>query len=110
MFALVSRRLQLARPAALRLYSTPSPSLDTQHTRELSDGERNIHNKLLEKFSPTDLAVQDVSGGCGTFYAIKIASESFKGLSIIKQHRLVTQTLKAEIEGIHGLQIKTEVP
>ena len=44
-------------------------------------------------------------GGCGTFYAIVIASDTFKGLSVVKQHRLVTSTLKQEIEGIHGLQV-----
>lgn len=45
-------------------------------------------------------------GGCGTFYAIVIASDDFKGLPIVKQHRLVTETLKQEIEGIHGLQVR----
>ena len=45
------------------------------------------------------------TGGCGSFYAITIASQSFKGLSIVKQHKLVTETLKQEIEGIHGLQV-----
>lgn len=44
-------------------------------------------------------------GGCGSFYAITIASESFKGLSTVKQHKLVTEALKQEIEGIHGLQV-----
>lgn len=36
-----------------RAYSTPSG---------LNDGEKNIYNKLSEKFKPTELAVQDVSG------------------------------------------------
>ena len=46
-------------------------------------------------------------GGCGTFYNIIIASEEFKGLSLVKQQRLVNQTLKEEIQGIHGLQVRT---
>jgi BolA-like protein 3 len=46
-------------------------------------------------------------GGCGSFYAITIASQAFKGLSTVKQHRLVTQVLKEEIEGIHGLQVRS---
>lgn len=45
-------------------------------------------------------------GGCGTFYAITIASSSFSGLPIVKQHRLVNDTLKEEISGIHGLQVR----
>ncbi|KAF9452142.1 bola-like protein [Macrolepiota fuliginosa MF-IS2] len=87
---------------ASRSYSAP-PS-------DLSEGERDIYQKLTEKFSPTTLRVQDVSGGCGSFYAIMIASDQFKGLSRVKQHQLVTQTLEKEIASIHGLQIKTVVP
>lgn len=45
-------------------------------------------------------------GGCGSFYAITITSEAFKGLPIVKQHKLVTETLKQEIAGIHGLQVR----
>ncbi|KAI0092574.1 bola protein, partial [Irpex rosettiformis] len=70
-----------------------------------SDGEKDIHAKLTDRFNPTELAVQDVSGGCGTFYAISITSEVFKGLPTVKQHRLVNEVLKKEIEGIHGLQV-----
>ena len=44
-------------------------------------------------------------GGCGTFYNIIVASEQFKGLPLVKQQRLVNQTLKDEIKGIHGLQV-----
>lgn len=46
------------------------------------------------------------TGGCGTFYQIIIASDEFKGLSLVKQQRLVNQTLKEEIQGIHGLQVR----
>ncbi|PBL02168.1 bola-like protein [Armillaria gallica] len=94
----ITRRLF---PAArhLRSLTTAVPPTD------LSEGEQNIYSKLTQKFSPSQLQVQDVSGGCGTFYAITIASRSFKGLPIVKQHKLVTETLKQEIEGIHGLQV-----
>ncbi|KAK7060267.1 hypothetical protein VNI00_001032 [Paramarasmius palmivorus] len=81
--------------------STPQPPSG------LSEGEQHIYAKLTERFTPSQLQVQDVSGGCGSFYAITIASDAFKGLPMIKQHRLVTETLKKEIGGIHGLQIKT---
>lgn len=49
-------------------------------------------------------------GGCGTFYAITIASKAFKGISVVKQHRLVNEVLKKEIEGIHGLQVLSLTP
>jgi stress-induced morphogen len=44
-------------------------------------------------------------GGCGSMYAIDIASASFEGKSIVKQHRLINDLLKEEIKGMHGLQV-----
>lgn len=46
-----------------------------------------------------------LAGGCGSFYAIHISSPQFKGLSTIKQHKLVNQCLKEEVKAIHGLQV-----
>ncbi|KAI0079717.1 bola-like protein [Panus rudis PR-1116 ss-1] len=104
MLSLVRRRLaSRSLPGALRPYTAPPPP-------GLSDGEQAIYRKLADKFQPDDLRVQDVSRGCGTFYAISITSNSFKGLPTVKQHRLVNETLKQEIEGIHGLQLKTAAP
>ncbi|OXG87631.1 hypothetical protein C349_01410 [Cryptococcus neoformans var. grubii Br795] len=88
--------------AALRLYSTPSaasPSLDS--------GEEAIYKKLKERFPGSRLEVQDVSGGCGSFYTILISSPAFKGLTTVKQHKMVNECLKEDIKGIHGLQLKT---
>ncbi|TFK74505.1 bola-like protein [Pluteus cervinus] len=75
-----------------------------------SEGEQKLVDMLKAKLTPTRVRVQDVSGGCGTFYAIEIESEAFKGLSMVKQHKLVSEALKQEIEGMHGLQIKTLIP
>ncbi|KAH8830636.1 bola protein, partial [Flagelloscypha sp. PMI_526] len=72
---------------------------------DLDGGELNIFTKLNDNFSPSKLQVQDVSAGCGTFYAIEIVSPAFKNLSMVKQHQLVNKTLKEEIAGIHGLQV-----
>jgi len=47
------------------------------------------------------------TGGCGSFYAIHISSPLFKGLTTIKQHRLVNECLKEEVKDIHGLQVST---
>ncbi|KIK42973.1 hypothetical protein CY34DRAFT_804291 [Suillus luteus UH-Slu-Lm8-n1] len=104
---MLTLRRGLAASRALRRFST-KPNLTPP--ANLSEGERLIYEKLTDKFLPTELAVQDISGGCGDFYAIKIASEAFKGLSTLNQHRLVTRVLKQEIEGIHGLQVKTIPP
>ncbi|RDB23257.1 putative bolA-like protein C4B3.11c [Hypsizygus marmoreus] len=104
MLSLAARRLARPPPSHVVRAFTASAA---RCTPSLSDGEQTIHDKLTAKFAPSQLKVQDVSGGCGSFYAITIASEAFSGLSIVKQHKLVTETLKQEIEGIHGLQIKT---
>jgi BolA-like protein 3 len=92
--------------------------------QSLSEGEQAILDKLTDRFAPTAISVQDVSGvfygahmlvnvnvtdsgigGCGSFYAISITSDAFKDLPTVKQHRLVNEVLKKEIEGIHGLQV-----
>ena len=44
-------------------------------------------------------------GGCGSFYAITIASEKLKGLPILKQHRTIKGVLKDDMAGLHGLQV-----
>ncbi|KAI8368583.1 bola protein [Choanephora cucurbitarum] len=90
-------RLSVARRA---FYSTQIPT-------GLSEGERHIFTKLTEALSPHQLSVADVSGGCGSMYAINIASKKFEGTSIVKQHRMVNEVLKEEIKGMHGLQLKT---
>ncbi|KLO07478.1 bola-like protein [Schizopora paradoxa] len=94
-----SQRFSVQRHAfAIRAYSTPPPD-------DMDEGERNIHEKLSKRFDTSRVQVQDVSGGCGTFYAITIASKAFTGIPTVKQHRLVNETLKSEISGIHGLQV-----
>jgi len=53
--------------------------------------------------------VNDVSGGCGSMYAIEIVSQRFEGLSMVKQHRIVNEVLAEEIKGWHGVQLRTKV-
>ena len=47
------------------------------------------------------------AGGCGSFYAITIASKDFKDVPMLKQHKMVNGVLKDEISGIHGLQVRS---
>ncbi|EON64390.1 hypothetical protein W97_03621 [Coniosporium apollinis CBS 100218] len=73
-----------------------------------SEGELHIFKKLKEQLAPVKLEVQDISGGCGSMYALDIVSPKFKGLPVIKQHRLVNQVLADEIKNWHGVQLKTK--
>lgn len=56
------------------------------------------------------MQVQDISGGCGSMYALDIVSEQFKGLPVIKQHKMVNKVLAEEIKKWHGVQLKTKAP
>ncbi|KAF2629453.1 bola-like protein [Macroventuria anomochaeta] len=73
----------------------------------LNEAELHIFNKIRGELEPTKLEVQDISGGCGSMYAIEIESAKFKGLTVIKQHKLVNQVLKEEIAQWHGVQLRT---
>lgn len=84
-----------ARALGLRLYSgTPE--------------ESRIQDKLRKALEPERLQVVDISGGCGSMFAIDVTSAKFKGLSIVKQHKLVNEILKDDIQRWHGLQLRTK--
>lgn len=70
--------------------------------------EQKIYDMLKQRFDPKALEVRDVSGGCGLMFAITVESAQFKGIPMIKQHRLVNEALKDEIAKWHGLQLKTK--
>ncbi|PWN36253.1 bola-like protein, partial [Meira miltonrushii] len=70
-------------------------------------GEKDIEDILRKEFAPKQMQVQDVSGGCGSFYSIVIVSSKFKGITTVKAHRLVNAALKDIIKEIHGLQLRT---
>lgn len=76
----------------------------------LSEGERSVFDKVKTELQPELLEVQDISGGCGSMYALEIVSEKFRGLPVIKQHKLVNQILAEEIKSWHGVQLRTRAP
>ncbi|KAI0480096.1 bola-like protein [Xylariaceae sp. FL0804] len=75
-----------------------------------NEAESAVWDKLVAEFCPTELMVQDISGGCGSMYGIEIASDKFRGLSSLKQQRLVNAVLGDKIKEWHGLQLRTKVP
>jgi len=91
--------------ACMRMYSQASST--PQPPDYLSEGELEIFNKIKAELDPIRLEVQDISGGCGSMYALDIESSKFKGLTVIKQHKLVNQILANEIKKWHGVQLKT---
>ncbi|KAJ4343114.1 hypothetical protein N0V95_006762 [Ascochyta clinopodiicola] len=90
-----------ARPYSAQASGAPQPP------DFLNEAELHVFNKIKGELEPTKLEVQDISGGCGSMYAIEIESPKFKGLTVIKQHKLVNQVLKEEIAQWHGVQLRT---
>ena len=76
----------------------------------MTDAESAIADLIHSKLSPTHVLVQDISGGCGSMYAIDVTSAAFKGQSMLKQQRMVNAALADVIKNWHGVQIKTKVP
>ncbi|OAV95047.1 hypothetical protein PTTG_05209 [Puccinia triticina 1-1 BBBD Race 1] len=72
--------------------------------------EASISAKLARKFPEARVRVEDVSGGCGSFFVVEVVEKSFEGVSMLKQHQIINRTLADDIPRIHGLQIHTSVP
>ncbi|KAL6867145.1 bola-like protein [Trichoderma novae-zelandiae] len=77
---------------------------------DMTEAEASIAAILASKLEPTSLLVQDISGGCGSMYAIDITSPAFRGLNMLKQQRLVNAALGDLVKQWHGVQIRTRVP
>ncbi|KAF3006294.1 hypothetical protein E8E14_009473, partial [Neopestalotiopsis sp. 37M] len=84
--------------------ASPSPSATSSSSNApekpdyLDAAESEIWDKLTAEFAPTELMVQDVSGGCGSMYGIEIASEKFRGTNMLKQQRMVNAVLGEQMK------------
>eukprot|EP00039_Didymoeca_costata_P029719 m.26042 g.26042 ORF g.26042 m.26042 type:complete len:108 (-) comp7764_c1_seq1:7017-7340(-) len=88
-------------------YRVPSAS-STRFMSGKTAAEQAMEEKLKREFATQDVVVQDQSGGCGAQYVVEIVSEKFKGLSTIKQHRLVHSVLKEEVADMHAIRVFTK--
>ncbi|KAJ0333947.1 hypothetical protein COL922a_010188 [Colletotrichum nupharicola] len=100
------------RPATLskRTYSSATETAPLEKPDHLDAAESTIWDKLVAEFSPSELIVQDVSGGCGSMYAIDITSAKFKGANMLKQQRMVNAVLGDMVKQWHGIQLRTKAP
>ena len=72
--------------------------------------EQKLIDQLRLKFpNATDIAVMDVSGGCGAMFEVFVEAPDFKGVSRVKQHQMVNRALKSEIAEMHGVRVSTAV-
>lgn len=77
-----------------------------------TDGEKKLIDMLRQRFPKAKaIEVLDISGGCGSMYAIYVETIEFKNIRTVKQHQLINDVLRAEIKNnMHGLRIQTAVP
>ncbi|CCF37554.1 BolA-like protein [Colletotrichum higginsianum] len=104
--------LHITQTAPTRSYSAEtSPSTPSiEKPDHLDAAESTIWDKLVAEFAPSELVVQDVSGGCGSMYAIDITSTKFKGANMLKQQRMVNAVLGDMLKQWHGVQLRTKAP
>ncbi|XP_052817199.1 bolA-like protein 3 [Mya arenaria] len=85
--------------------------LSDTKAQDLTEGEQKLLEALKKKFpGHTEVQVADISGGCGAMFEVSIEAEEFRGLKTVKQHMLVNQALKEEIQQMHGMRINTKAP
>jgi BolA-like protein 3 len=70
--------------------------------------ESKMENILREELGANHVAIEDISGGCGSMYKMVVVSEEFEGINKVKQHRLVQRALANEIADMHGLILDTK--
>jgi len=71
--------------------------------------ETRISDILRREFpKATEIVVNDISGGCGAMFEIRVHTEEFNGMNTVKQHLKVNNALKNEIKDMHGIRIYTQ--
>ncbi|OAA59007.1 BolA protein [Niveomyces insectorum RCEF 264] len=90
---------------------TPSASTTAlSKPPDLDPAESQVWDVLVAALAPTALSVRDISGGCGSMYGIEVSAAKFRGLSVLKQQRMVNAALGDLVKGWHGVQVTTRVP
>jgi stress-induced morphogen len=71
--------------------------------------ELEYADKLKDGLKATFVRVKDttVGGGCGPMFNILVESPEFNGKSLVQQHTMVTDILRADLPMIHGFSLKT---
>ena len=53
--------------------------------------EQLLEQQLRTALQATHVVVKDISGGCGAMFHLEVESPLFKGVPLIKQHRMVKE-------------------
>ena len=73
-----------------------------------------IERLIKEAIPDADVEIRDLAGD-GDHYAAEVRAESFRGLTRVKQHKMVYDALKGGMGGndageLHALALTTKVP
>ncbi len=72
-----------------------------------SDNLKMVQQLLEEKIAPSIVEVGDMTG-TNDHLEILVASDVFKGKTLLQQHRLVMDVLRASLDGpVHAVKLKT---
>ncbi len=70
----------------------------------------DIERMIKEAIPDAIVNINDLAGD-GDHYAAEVVSESFRGLSRVKQHQMVYNALQGNIGGVlHALALQTSAP
>jgi stress-induced morphogen len=70
----------------------------------------DIEAMIREALPDAQVTIEDLAGD-GDHYAASVVSESFRGLSRVKQHQVVYAALRGRMGGeLHALALQTSVP
>ncbi|KAI3378752.1 hypothetical protein SNEBB_010391 [Seison nebaliae] len=51
------------------------------------------------------IEVEDISGGCGAMYEIRVISNEFTGMNRVKRHQMINASVKSLSSSWHGCRI-----
>ncbi|THX84319.1 hypothetical protein D6D08_04511 [Aureobasidium pullulans] len=87
---------------------TDVEAVQNQHSSGVTP--ETLKATLIEKLEAQHVDIQDLSDGCGQMFEAIIVSPQFEKKTSLARHRLVNNTLKAEIAAIHAWTPKCMTP
>lgn len=67
--------------------------------RLATEREAQLEQRLRSALQATKVVVKDVSGGCGAMFQLEVESPLFKGVPLVKQHRMVKEVSAGRTHG-----------
>lgn len=75
----------------------------------MENDQDKLRSLILAKFPQAEV---DLNSDDGVHYTVTVVDASFRGLSLVQQHRAVLAAVRAEIDSqaLHALAVHTAVP